>query len=56
MGGGGLITSPNYPHKYLTGEVCDHHIYAKQPGAKIILQFASFQMEGSLDGEYYEQI
>ena len=47
-GGGGLIHSPNHPHKYLINTTCEWHIYSTSPYGRILLQFVSFAMEGSL--------
>ncbi|CAH1798343.1 unnamed protein product [Owenia fusiformis] len=44
-GGSGVITSPNYPKKYIVDTVCEWHIHAK-PNHKILLVAEKFNMEG----------
>ena len=47
---GGVIRSPNYPHKYLKNKSCEWDIYTRSPQSRILLQFPIFEMEGSRDG------
>ncbi|KAI0208229.1 hypothetical protein LSAT2_007101 [Lamellibrachia satsuma] len=49
-GGGGLIHTPNYPVRYPINLSCEWHIYAKQPFARILLQFPTFLVEGGENG------
>ncbi len=47
---GGVIRSPNYPHKYLKNKSCEWDIHTSSPLSRILLQFPIFEMEGSRDG------
>lgn len=51
-GGGGQIFSENYPHKYLINSTCEWRISSKQRGARILLMFDIFSMEGKPDCEW----
>ena len=51
--GGGVIHSPNYPHKYPLNTTCEYHIRSQLPGGRILLNFESFVMEGNQDSKYF---
>jgi hypothetical protein len=46
-GGGGIINSPNHPHKYFTNRTCEWYIYSRsRPKGVIMLIIEKFEMEG----------
>ncbi|ESO02461.1 hypothetical protein HELRODRAFT_161732 [Helobdella robusta] len=45
--GGGVINSPNYPHKYTTNKTCEWIVYGRSKANKILLTFDIFSIEGN---------
>ncbi|KAL4233470.1 hypothetical protein ACF0H5_008151 [Mactra antiquata] len=50
-GKGGIIKSPRYPSKYERRTFCEWKIVASKPQNKIMIELASFKIEGTMSGD-----